>query len=208
MPRSAGPVLPPEGTGLTPPSLCRPRWTRRSPSQCPTSSISCPTLAGQCPPVTQARVSAGSWEGVGEGGLCIPEGPRCPHPGCPARGPASLLLPCGTLPCPHHGEGALWRPSLPVCPPPHLLSTTYPPPKSPPAKGWVGVCSPSFTGLFPELFISHGLCPSGHVSLFNFSSFSPRTPPSLLPSLPLLSSHPRSCSFSFLPPPPADLLEI
>ena len=33
-----------------------------------------------------------------------------------------------------------------------------------------------FTGFFPELFVSRGLCP-GHVLLFNFSSFSPCTPP-------------------------------
>lgn len=58
---------------------------------------------------------------------------------------------------------------------------------APPRAGW-GLCSPSFTGFLPELFISRGLCPSGHVPLFNFSSFSPCTP--LPPSLFSLCSPP------------------
>lgn len=55
-----------------------------------------------------------------------------------------------------------------------------------------------FTGFFPELFVSRGLCP-GHVPLFNFSSFSSCTPPpSSLSSLALLPS-PGSRSSLLLP---------
>lgn len=183
-PHSAGSTVQPSESALAdPPSVCRPLWMTRSLSQCPTLSISCPTLAGQCPLATQVQVSIGSWEGVGVWvGSAFPRVPDArTTPSFPAPAPV------GPFPAPplRRGCGSTFSLSgwvqracahVPIC------SAAPPPPT--PGLGRSFVRPPGF---FPELFISHRLCPSGHVPLFNFSSFSPCTPPTLLPLLPVLS---------------------
>lgn len=112
---------------------------------------------------------SGEHGGLGKGGGGVGSAfPRVPDSQPDAQ------LPC-SAPAPHHGHWAVAGPSplwgglacLCAC----LLVCS-----AAPGAEW-GLCSPSFTGFLPELLISHGLCPSGHVPLFNFSSFSPCTPP-------------------------------
>lgn len=100
------PVQPSEDVLADPPSVCRPLWMTRSLSQCPTSSISCPTLAGQCPLVSQVQVSAGDWGVVGVGAAFL----RVPEAWPDAQLPRSC--PSGALPAPTLETG-LWQGPFP-----------------------------------------------------------------------------------------------
>lgn len=123
-----------------------------------------PNIDRTMPPGDPGSGERGDWERVGAGWDLHSQGSQLP---CSA--------PVGPFPAPHHGHWAVAGPS-PLQGGLACLCTCLLVCSAAPGAGW-GLCTPSFTGFLPELLISHGLCPSGHVPLFNFSSFSPCTPP-------------------------------